>query len=149
MKQLSETFALIKMEKWKMPTFSSKFWKTFNPINWDFENEELIVCDFELNTEYFLSKYYLLNKNGIKDIITDEKNMTFKHKSQIVRILQVINRYAKEYGYFDNELNTISTEEACILYDTFDLIGLIQGDYSANNQEKYQYIKRELKKAKI
>lgn len=51
-------------------------------------------------------------------------------------------------GVFDSTKKTISTNEASFLYDSLDIIGTIQADFTANNQDKYQFIKKELAKIK-
>lgn len=158
MKQLSETYYFIKAANSKDDPVSPKdFWDWIPILIWDFENDKIEVYDFSHHAREYLKikenglpEGIPLTKQGIDNIIKIEQNRHIvKSKNYIGRLLSFIDKYSKKYGYFDNELNTISTEEACFLYDTFDLIGLIQGDYSANKQEKYQYIKRELKKAKI
>jgi hypothetical protein len=43
-------------------------------------------------------------------------------------------------------MKTIATNEACFLYDVLNELGAIQADQSANNQDKYEFIKKELRK---
>lgn len=154
-KQLSETYFFIKLDFWETPEDVENFWETRNILNWDMEETKIEVIDFTADASHYL-KYengkpesLTLDKQGIEKIILIEKNRHIAEKRNYIgRLLNWIDRFAKKYGYFDNKINTISTVEACFLYDTFNLIGIIEGDESANNQEKYQYIKKELKKAK-
>ena len=46
---------------------------------------------------------------------------------------------------FSKSLRTISTKEACCIYDILAELNTIIPDPTINNQEKYQYIKRSLK----
>jgi len=90
-----------------------------------------------------------IDRQGIDEIIQREKEKEKSVQSHYVsRLLAFICYRARKFRVFDKSLKTISTAEACFLYDTFDLLGLIQGDILAPNQEKYQYIKGELRKIK-
>jgi len=75
-----------------------------------------------------------------------QKGLSLYKKRWIsIRISPVVEHF-KKTGIFDNSKKTIKTNEACFLYDVLDLLGAIRGDISANNNEKYQFIKKELKK---
>jgi len=50
----------------------------------------------------------------------------------------------REEGIFDTSYKTISTKEACFLFDVMVELETIPHDLTLNNQEKYQYIKRVL-----
>lgn len=169
MKQLSETYDIINLEsELNNGNFHDEdgfveyedcgnFWDTKNVLSWDFENDIIVVFEPSGHAMEHLKKDETgfpesipITKLGIDKILEIEKNRKIINveKNYIARLLRFISWYAKLVGYFDRELDTIRTFEACLLYDTFDLLGLIQGDKSANNQEKYQYIKRELNKIK-
>ena len=45
-------------------------------------------------------------------------------------------------GIFDKSFKTISTKEACFIFDVLVALETIPHDTTLNNQEKYQYIKR-------
>lgn len=148
-KQLTETFTHIALESWEYGESLSTFWENRNPLTWDFENDKIVVS---ANIDY-TEKEYTLDKNGINDIIIDEMNrpkegLFTRHEDYKVRALDCINRYAKQFGYF-RDLKTIGTDEACFLYDTFNLLGLIQEDPTAKNDDKKEFIKKELRKGKV
>lgn len=47
---------------------------------------------------------------------------------------------------FDNSCKTLRTIEACFIYDLLVVYGYFPEDVTANNQDKYQFIKKELRK---
>jgi len=124
-----------------------------NPYsNFDKEDISIPIWDISLGgMEGKLVYYYLdyIDRQSIDKIIQREKEKEKGiQKQYISRLLTFICYRARKFGVFDKSLKTISTSEACFLYDSFDLLGLIQGDVLAPNQEKYQYIKGELRKTK-
>ena len=79
----------------------------------------------------------------------NEKDIEFKKESK-----KILNRNLKYYieklrneNKFNNSYKTISTDEACLLYDLLVAAERVPKGISLtmNNQEKYQYIKRKLK----
>ena len=87
--------------------------------------------------------------NNIIDIVKEKgkiKNDKYsKSKKEQLRDLlnETISKLRKK-ELFNKNLKTIATNEACFLYDVFAFAKLIEADLTANNQEKYQYIKRHL-----
>ncbi|MBP1617553.1 MAG: hypothetical protein H6Q14_1380 [Bacteroidetes bacterium] len=65
-------------------------------------------------------------------------------KEQLKDLLKETISTLKKKDLFNKNLKTIATNEACFLYDVFAFAKLIEHDSSANNQEKYQFIKRRL-----
>jgi hypothetical protein len=66
-------------------------------------------------------------------------------KDQLRKLLKETISTLKKKELFNKNLKTIATNEACFLYDIFAFAKLLENDLSANNQEKYQLIKRYLK----
>lgn len=78
--------------------------------------------------------------------LVDEENI-FKVKpisGASYRTKAVIKRL-RNSGIFDSNCKTIKTNEACFIYDLLVIYGDIDEDFSANNQDKYQHIKRLMK----
>jgi hypothetical protein len=74
-----------------------------------------------------------------------ETKFSKQKKDLIKKIIIETNFDFRELGLFNNELKTISTNEACFLYDVYGYANFFATDMIANNQEKYQFIKRYLK----
>ena len=90
-------------------------------------------------SETELSQIIEYEKEKIQNIEKSSKNrLAFK-------IQRIVDHYREEH-IFDTTKKTIATNEACFLYDALDVLGAIQADQSANNQDKYEYIKKELRK---
>lgn len=65
-------------------------------------------------------------------------------KEELKKLLKETIFSLKKKDLFNKNLKTIATNEACFLYDIFAFAKLIEADLTANNQEKYQLIKRYL-----
>ena len=85
----------------------------------------------------------------IAQIIEYETNEAISRKGHNKKRLSIrikkITEYLREEGVFSLDYETISTSEACFLFDTLVLLGVIGKDDTFNNQEKYQFIKAKLK----
>lgn len=90
------------------------------------------------------------SEEELSKIIQYEKNQVYKvqknSKKRFAIMLQRLVESYREDNVFDTTKKTIGTYEACFLYDSLDVLGVIQADLSANNQDKYEYIKKELRK---
>lgn len=90
-------------------------------------------------SETELSQIIEYEKEKIQNVEKSSKNrLAFK-------IQRIVDHYREEH-IFDSTKKTIATNEACFLYDALDVLGAIQADQSANNQDKYEFIKKELRK---
>lgn len=79
-----------------------------------------------------------------------EDELTIAAKEQLkipkaIRRSKSIVKKLRESGCFDNNCKTIKTNEACFIYDLLVIYDFMQEDFSANNQDKYQLIKRYLR----
>lgn len=67
------------------------------------------------------------------------------NKKLVEAHLKRITATLKQGRIFDCDTKTIKTNEACFLFDLLVHFDIIEDDVSANNQDKYQFIKRHLK----
>ena len=90
-------------------------------------------------SEIELSQIIEYEKKSILNFEKSSKNrLAFK-------IQRIVDHYREEH-VFNSDMKTIATNEACFLYDILNELGAIQADQSANNQDKYEFIKKELRK---
>ncbi|MBP1617554.1 MAG: hypothetical protein H6Q14_1381 [Bacteroidetes bacterium] len=68
------------------------------------------------------------------------------NKKRLALIIQRFVFHYREDNVFDSTKKTIATNEACFLYDSLDILGIIHADIAANNNDKYEFIKKELRK---
>lgn len=108
--------------------------------------------DLQDRDDCYLSKAYTepYSKTELSQIIEYEKmkiqNYEKSSKNMLAFKIQRIVEHYREEHIFDSTKKTIATNEACFLYDVMNLLGAIQADQSANNQDKYEFIKKELRK---
>jgi len=103
-----------------------------------------------LNESDYIEEPY--NEEEIKKIYKYEKAQMYLYNPVMKQRLSfyltlIVDQFVKD-GIFKSGLKTISTEDACFLYDYLLLIG-ITDDETRNRHEKYEYIKFELRKLKI
>lgn len=78
------------------------------------------------------------------EMISDKMFGKIKKKWLSVRIKKIV-KYFKEEGVFKSEYETISTQEACFLYDILCFKGVIEANVTYIDQDKYQWIKGKMK----
>ena len=110
-------------------------------FDWEFKEEMKKSLVSELTEPY--------TDEEIAKIIEHETNSAISRKNHNKKLLSIkikkITEYLREEGVFSLDYETISTSEACFLFDTLVLLGVIGKDDTYNNQEKYQFIKSKLK----
>lgn len=90
-------------------------------------------------TDDILDKIIEYEKKTYEEaIITSKKSLALKIKG-IVRLYRADN-------VFDKTKKTIATKEACFLFDTLAYLGIIPETKTENNSDKYEFIKKELRK---
>lgn len=102
------------------------------------DKEELYLNYTEAYSDHELNQIIQFENESVKNRIKHNKENTD------IRIRLIIKNF-KEDNVFDTNKKTITTNEACFIYDSLDMLEVILGDKFANNQEKYQYIKRILR----
>lgn len=92
---------------------------------------------------------YTYSEKELEQIINYEKEdytSSVKHYNNLLKIkLKDIIETLREKNIFQTYLKTISTNEACFLYDTYVALETIKVDDTMSNQEKFQFIKRWLR----
>jgi len=156
--KISTTYKNIKSEVvLNSPYTNLHFWYLMNTLlestqDGTYQNDLGIQVKEKLSNEspeLYRNYTDVYSDNEIEKIIQYEKDIVKKvtkfHKDRSeITIRRLINNY-KEDNIFNANKKTIATNEACFLYDSLDLLRVIQGDNFASNQEKYQYIKSLLK----
>ncbi|HNX88128.1 MAG TPA: hypothetical protein PKH58_03530 [Paludibacteraceae bacterium] len=149
-KQLSETFLMVRLNEKSEFHFPRKTWSCENASQWPPDKRKIEV----LETTTFAMNY--MKKNKSIKIVIDRENIDLiismeaereldEKKTYVGRFLSFINKYAIKYGYFSQIKNSISIQDALFLYETLELLEIIQPDILHDEQEKYLFIKRELK----
>jgi hypothetical protein len=77
-------------------------------------------------------------KNYNEAVVNSKKRLAIKLKA-LIRLYRADN-------VFDQTMKTIATKEACFLFDTLAYLGIIPETRTENNSEKYEFIKKELRK---
>lgn len=67
-------------------------------------------------------------------------------KKRLAIKLQALVRFYRSDNVFDKTKKTIATKEACFLFDTLAYLGVIPETKTENNNDKYEFIKKELRK---
>lgn len=98
----------------------------FSKVLYSIEELSKIIGEVKEKGKFQSEKYTKLKKEELKKLL---KETIFSLKMK---------------DLFNKNLKTIATNEACFLYDIFAFAKLIEADLTANNQEKYQLIKRYL-----
>lgn len=175
MKQLSETYEWIGLESdFEHEVFQHfvlsdeeieerensrhrKFWENRNPLSWDFERDIIEVIDETGHSNDYIPRkenripgLIPITRQGVDKIVEMENEREIfvrEKKNYVPRLIWWITKDARRFGYF-REHKTIGTYEACILYDTLHLLGLIQGNPIARNDDKKEFIKKEIRKVK-
>ena len=116
----------------------------FSPIN---------MIDYEFSSVKSLFSGFTepYSKSQLETILEYENNTQLdyqkNHKTWYNRQIKIVVEYMRDKGYFNAKYKTISTKEACLIYDLIVIIGHVDFSISntMNSQEKYQFIKRYLK----
>lgn len=142
-------YSSIKRDLW---LFANTFLEHRQDGLYQFEFDIPFKEDLQAGDDCYLTKNYteLYSETELSQIIEYEKekiqNVEKSSKNRLAFKIQCIVDHYREEHIFDSTKKTIATNEACFLYDALDVLGAIQADQSANNQDKYEFIKKELRK---
>lgn len=110
-------------------------------FNWEFKEEIETGLVTKLTEPY--------SDEEISQIVEYETNKAISIKKQNKKRLSIkiknLTEFLRKEGIFSLDYETISTSEACFIFDFLVLKGIIGKDETYNNQEKYQFIKSKLK----
>lgn len=108
--------------------------------------------DMQILFKYLENIFIPYNKDEIARILRFEKgqmDLTMnKDRTLLSFLLNMTVKLFKAGGIFSTKQKTISTEDACFLYDYLILLGIMK-DHRLNNKRKYDIIKNELSKLKF
>lgn len=112
-------------------------------FGWDFKEPIDHEIFANLTEPYTEEEMLSILKYCQEDELTIGAKEQLKTPKEIRRSRSIVKRL-RESGCFDNNYKTIKTNEACFIYDLLVIYDFLLEDLSANNQEKYQLIKRYL-----
>lgn len=118
------------------------------------------LYQFEFDIPFFDNEDYTFGWNiNYPDVFTDdllhkiieyEKNVYEKSlkpiKSGLAYKIKRLVHFFRSDNVFDKTKKTIATNEACFLFDTLAYLGIIPETKTENNSDKYEFIKKELRK---
>jgi len=142
-------YSSIKRDLW---LFANTFLEYTQDGLYQFEFDIPFKEDLQDGDDFYLAKAYTepYSQTELSQIIEYEKekiqNIEKSSKNRLAFKIQRLVEHYREEHIFDSTMKTIATNEACFLYDSLDVLGAIQADRSANNQDKYEFIKKELRK---
>lgn len=143
-----------------LSSFSSlrlEFWYLANAYLYHLQDG---FYQYEFNMPFFDEENYSYGEIKTKpDIFTDdilmkiieyerktyEKAFVSSKKSLALKIKAIVRLY-RDDNVFDKTMKTIATKEACFLFDTLAYLGIIPETKTENNSDKYEFIKKELRK---
>lgn len=142
-------YSSIKRDLWM---FANTFLEYRQDGLYQFEFDIPFKEDLQEGDDCYLAKNQTekYSETELSQIIEYEKekiqNLEKSSKNRLAFKIQRIVEHYREEKIFDSTKKTICTNEACFLYDAMNVLGAIQADQSANNQDKYEFIKKELRK---
>lgn len=91
------------------------------------------------------SKFYTLCTNDEIDIIKSKLDFYNDNKYQgTKKLIKILLSKFKEHGVFSSKLKTISTNEACFIYDMLGFVDIVPNVDILCSQEKYQFVKSKM-----